>query len=133
MYLSEVTFQNSQDEEVKIGKDDIDVDSDMDINVSLKGFDNEKINQITQFMNLVAPMIESGAVEPEIFTELTNETAKIWEFNKISKMLDASSKVKAEQKAMMGQQQNMMGQQQNMMGQQIQSEVGQVESNQDII
>lgn len=87
-FLSEVTFNKHNGEKLTVSKDDIDLDNDISINVAIKGFDAEKVTQIIQFLNMTAPLMQTGALDPAVIKSLIKELAETWELRDIADMIN---------------------------------------------
>ncbi len=87
-FLSETTFNEYNGNELTVTKEDIDLDNDITINVAIKGFDAEKVTQMIQFLNMAAPLTQSGALDPQVIKSLIKELAETWELRDIADMIN---------------------------------------------
>lgn len=86
MLLDETKFTVG-DDTYTVSKDMLDVDSDINVNVAIKGFDSEKVTQAIQLLNMTQPLVQMGVVSPEVLTELVKEISEIWDMRSIANMI----------------------------------------------
>lgn len=89
MFLTNSRFVDDNNEEIYIDKTMINEDADIEINVSIKGMDEEKNNEKIQFLNLTAPMVESGIIPKEALAEMVKSIGNGWGLKEMVKMIDS--------------------------------------------
>ena len=87
-YLSDKTIIRIDDNDIPLSRDDIDGDFDLDINVSMVGVNEAKTQQITQLLQVAAPMVQSGAITPDIVQRLIAKLFEAMDFKDIAKELN---------------------------------------------
>lgn len=84
--LSDTMFEYNQ-VPVTITSDDIDLDKDITVNVAIKGFDAEKINQIIQLIQMSPTLIQTGVIDSPAIATLVKELSELWGLREFSSMV----------------------------------------------
>lgn len=87
-YLADGTLLRLDDKDVQLTRDDIDGDYDLDINVSMTGASEAKAQSIIQLLQVTAPMMQAGAITPDIAQKLIAKLFESLDFKDIAKELD---------------------------------------------
>lgn len=91
MFLEGSQFVDAYGTFRNVSKDIIDVDADIDINIVVKGMNQEKVGQMIQFLNLTQPLTETQAVPADIISDVISEIAESWEMRAISNKIKIHS------------------------------------------
>lgn len=86
MLLDETKF-TMENQEYTVSKDMLDIDSDINVNVAIKGFDTERVTQIIQLLQMTQPLVQMGVTPPEVLTECVKQLAEIWDMRKLANMI----------------------------------------------
>ena len=88
-YLDDKMVMRIDDSDLTLTRDDIDGNFDLDINVVMTGANEQKQQHIVQLLQVAAPMVQSGAMPPQIIQKLTAKLFEVMDFKDIAKEINA--------------------------------------------
>lgn len=88
MFLTNSRFIDDNNEEIYIDKTMIKEDIDMEINVAIKGLDEQKNNEKIQFLNLTAPMVEADVIPADALAEMVKSIGSGWGLKDMVKIIE---------------------------------------------
>ena len=87
-FLTDEVVMRIDGEDIRLSRDDIIGDYDLDVNVTMNGGNEQKQAQITQLLQVAAPMVQQGVITPDIVNKLIAKLFEVMDFKDIAKELN---------------------------------------------